>query len=68
MVYEIREKKALKNVNDDLVALLKTRFKNKSGIIYCVTRKDCERLAEILLKTYSIKCNYYHADMPYTKR
>jgi RecQ family ATP-dependent DNA helicase len=52
LVYEIRPKKQLKSIDSDLVQLLKTRFKNKSGIIYCVSKKDCEKLAETLKRNY----------------
>lgn len=52
LIYEIRDKKQFKNVNDDLVQMLKTRFRGKSGIIYCISRKECEKLAEILKRNY----------------
>ena len=68
MVYEIREKDSLKNFEGDLVQMLKTRFKNKSGIIYCISRKDCEKLSETLQKNYSLKVAYYHAELEYSAR
>lgn len=68
LLYEIREKKQFKNINDDLVQMLRTRFRNKSGIIYCISRKECEKLSEILKRTYQIRCDYYHAELSYEKR
>lgn len=68
LVYEIRDKKTFKSINDDLVQLLRTRFKNKSGIIYCISRKDCEKLSETLRVNYKIKCDFYHAELPHSKR
>jgi RecQ family ATP-dependent DNA helicase len=68
LVYEIRDKKAFKDINDDLVQLLRTRFKNKSGIIYCISRKDCEKLSETLRYNYKIKCDFYHAELAHSKR
>lgn len=61
--YEIRLKKNLKNVDQDLSDLLKTRFKDRSGIIYCVSRKNCENLAHTLKKKFKISCDHYHAEM-----
>jgi bloom syndrome protein len=66
--YEIRDKKQIKSVEQDIAHILRTRFKNKSGIIYCISRKDCERLSEKLKKNYGIKCDYYHAELEYEKR
>ena len=63
--YEIRNCKQLKSVDQDLVQLLKTRFKAKSGIIYCLSRKDCEKLSESLRTNHNIPCDFYHADLPY---
>jgi bloom syndrome protein len=68
LVYEIRDKKTFKNINDDLVQLLRTRFKGKSGIIYCISRKDCEKLSETLRCNYKIKCDFYHAELSHSKR
>lgn len=68
LVYEIRDKKQLKSVNDDLVQMLRTRFRNKSGIVYCISRKECETLAEKLRRNYGIKCDFYHAELSQSKR
>ena len=68
LLYEIRDKKQFKNINDDVVQMLRSRFRNKTGIIYCISRKECEKLSEILKRTYGIKCDYYHAELPYEKR
>lgn len=65
LVYEIRLKKNIKNVDNDVSKMLKNRLKNKSGIIYCISRKDCEKLAGNLKKNHNIKCDYYHADLQY---
>ena len=66
--YEIRRKQDIKNTDADISQLLKTRFKKKCGIIYCISRKDCEKLAEVLKRNYKIKCDFYHAELDYAKR
>jgi bloom syndrome protein len=48
--------------------MLNTRFRKKSGIIYCKSRSDCEKLAETLKRNHRIKCDYYHAALNYNKR
>ena len=48
--------------------MLKTRFRGKCGIIYCISRKDCEKLAENLKRNHGVKCDFYHADLPYSRR
>lgn len=68
LIYEIRNKKETKNIDADIAYLLGTRFKNKCGIIYCISRKNCEDLAKNLQKKHKIKCDYYHADLSITKR
>lgn len=54
--------KTLKDLVSDIVNLIKGKFYRKSGIIYCLCRKDCEKLAEDLCK-YGIKARAYHAGM-----
>ena len=68
LLYEIRDKKQIKDIEHDVKIMLKTRFAGKSGIIYCVSRKDCERLAENLRRNHKIKCDFYHAELPYSRR
>ena len=68
LIYEIRDKKNIKDVEKDVSIMLKTRFKGKSGIIYCISRKDCEKLAENLKRSHKVKCDFYHADLPYDRR
>ena len=46
--YEIKDKKSFKSIDEDIARLLKQRFKGKSGIIYCLSRNDCEKLTETL--------------------
>ena len=65
LIYEIRDKKQIKNVDSDIAQLLNTRFRGKCGIIYCVRRKECEQLSETLKRNFKIKCDFYHADMAY---
>lgn len=45
--YEVKTM-AGKDVNDDIKRLLKFRFQGKQGIIYCVSKKNCEELAQKL--------------------
>ena len=67
-MYEIRKKENIYNLESDIGKLMMARFKNKCGIIYCVARKECEKLAETLKRNYNVKCEYYHADMNYKRR
>ena len=58
----MRDKNHIKSVEKDIAGLLKNQFKNKSGIIYCISRKKCEDLAENLSKNHGILADYYHAE------
>ena len=59
LYYEIRPKTA--NVDRDIIRFIKNN-PGKSGIIYCLSRKKVEELAE-LLKINNIKVLPYHAGM-----
>ena len=59
LYYEVRQK--TKDVDKDIIKYIKTN-PNKSGIIYCLSRKKVEELAEVL-KTNDIKAAAYHAGM-----
>ena len=59
LYYEVRPKTA--NVDRDIIKFIKAN-PGKSGIIYCLSRKKVEELAEIL-KVNNIKALPYHAGM-----
>ena len=59
LYYEVRQK--TKDVDKDIIKYIKTN-PHKSGIIYCLSRKKVEELAEVL-KTNDIKAAAYHAGM-----
>ncbi len=59
LYYEIRPKNA--NIDRDIIRYIKSN-PGKSGIIYCLSRKKVEELAE-LLRVNDIKALPYHAGM-----
>jgi bloom syndrome protein len=63
LTYEVRPKGARKEVMDSIANTIKTLYKGRSGIIYCLSRANCEAIAEKLQKEYGIKAKHYHAGM-----
>jgi len=59
LYYEVRQK--TDNIDRDIIKYIKQNA-GKSGIIYCLSRKKVEELAEVL-KANSIPCRPYHAGM-----
>ena len=59
LYYEVREK--TDNIDRDIIKYIKQK-PGKSGIIYCLSRKKVEELAEVL-RVNSIKALPYHAGM-----
>lgn len=59
LYYEVRPK--TRNVDKDIIKFIK-QHPGRSGIIYCLSRKKVEELAEVL-KTNEITADAYHAGM-----
>ena len=59
LYYEIRPKTA--NIDRDIIKFVKSN-EGKSGIVYCLSRKEVEKFAEIL-QANGIKARAYHAGM-----
>ena len=59
LYYEVRQK--TQDVEKDIIKFIK-QHPNKSGIIYCLSRKKVEDLAEVL-RANNIKAAAYHAGM-----
>lgn len=63
LTYEVRPKGARKEVLDNIAKTIKTFYQGQSGIIYCLSRANCEAIAEKLQKEYGIRAKHYHAGM-----
>ncbi|KAJ5525472.1 Bloom syndrome protein [Penicillium frequentans] len=63
LTYEVRPKKK----NDELLASIAETitgsYRNQCGIIYCLSRRTCESVADDLVKKYKIKAHHYHAHL-----
>ena len=60
---EIKNKKQIFNPIEDLAKILKKYYRNKTGLIYCNSKNECEKISNILSKNYNINCAFYHAGM-----
>eukprot|EP00477_Mikrocytos_mackini_P000912 GAHX01000979.1.p1 GENE.GAHX01000979.1~~GAHX01000979.1.p1 ORF type:complete len:1088 (-),score=240.76 GAHX01000979.1:113-3376(-) len=65
LYYEVKKKS--KTIIDDISELIQNRYTNDSGIIYCLSRKDCEKVSSELSKK-GIACCYYHAGLSNEER
>ena len=61
--YEVRSKTKAKDVLDSIANTINTSYRGQSGIIYCLSRKNCEDIATKLRKQYNIMAHHYHAGM-----
>ena len=63
LTYEVREKMGSADTMDQIAELIQGKFKYQCGIIYCFSRKSCEKTAQKLSEQYSVRAAYYHAGM-----
>ncbi len=63
LTYEVRSKAKGAAVLENIAATIKTFYKKQSGIIYCLSRKNCESIADSLRKQHNIEAHHYHAGM-----
>ena len=61
--YEVRSKGKAKDVLDSLAGTINTYYKKQTGIIYCLSKKNCENIADKLRTDYGIMAHHYHAGM-----
>ncbi|XP_078047077.1 Bloom syndrome helicase isoform X2 [Augochlora pura] len=59
--YSIIAKKG-KNCAEEVIAMIKTKYKSECGIVYCLSRKDCDDYA-MQLKKNGIRALSYHAGL-----
>ena len=66
--YEVRPKKGKSTAVNEVIALIrKENWSKKCGIIYCLSRKECEDVANELCKN-GIHSLAYHAGLPNESR
>lgn len=65
-MYEVINKKG-KSTLLDIAKLIKSKFIRQSGIIYCMTKKECDSTALFMSKE-GIKAVSYHAGLTDKKR
>lgn len=58
--YEVLAKS--KGIINSIAELIKAKYRGKSGIIYCLSRKNCEAVAQ-KLSELGIRAHHYHAGM-----
>lgn len=63
LTYEVRPKGIAKNTLESIATTINTFYKGQCGIVYCLSRKNCESIAASLEKNYKIKAHHYHAGM-----
>lgn len=63
LTYTIIPKSKAGKVLEDIAGKIKTLYKGQSGIIYCLSRTTCEKVAGQLKKEHGIMAMHYHAGM-----
>ncbi|KAK4471383.1 hypothetical protein MN116_004816 [Schistosoma mekongi] len=64
--FEVRPKK-LKNCTKEIIDVIRNEFPKRSGIVYCLSRRECDVVAEEL-RTSGLQASAYHAGMTDAQR
>eukprot|EP01080_Neovahlkampfia_damariscottae_P002479 gene2479-3188_t len=60
LYYEVRQKSSFVTMVDDIKNFINSKFKKKSGIVYCFSKADCEKMADALVEK-GFSAEFYHA-------
>lgn len=63
LTYEVRSKGNAKSALDSIADTIQKLYRRQSGIIYCLSRKNCETIAKKLETDHRIRAHHYHAGM-----
>ena len=61
LYYEVRP--FVKDMVGIMAKMINDEFRGRSGIIYCLSRNDCENVAKVLCTKHRIPAVHYHAGM-----
>ncbi|KAJ8670601.1 hypothetical protein QAD02_001860 [Eretmocerus hayati] len=65
--YIVESRRSGKNADDDIVDFIVQNYKYACGIVYCISRKDCDSFADTLRKN-GLKALSYHAGLTDNQR
>ena len=60
--YEVREKSSSQKVMNLVAEQLQNKYRGQSAIVYCLSKKDCEKTAD-KLQAEGVTAGHYHAGM-----
>jgi bloom syndrome protein len=63
LTYEVRSKGKNDEVLASMAETITNSYPNQCGIIYCLSRATCEKVADDLREKYRLKARHYHAKL-----
>ena len=63
LTYEVLKKSKGMNILAGIAEIIKTKYKRQSGIVYCLSRMNCEKVAKRLREEHGVSAAHYHAGM-----
>ena len=63
LYYDVRAKGKGKADLETIASIIKDKHRGQTGIIYCLSRKNCEDMAKALRDQHKIRAHHYHAGM-----
>ncbi|CEL05443.1 Putative ATP-dependent DNA helicase [Aspergillus calidoustus] len=67
LTYEVRSKSKASELVQNIADII-NKYRKKSGIVYCLSRSNCEKVAEKLRDEHGIKADHYHAGLEAEQR
>ncbi|KAL4955948.1 hypothetical protein BDW69DRAFT_182026 [Aspergillus filifer] len=68
LTYEVRRKGKASELLENIAEIINNSYRNKCGIVYCLSRNNCEKVAEALRKEHRMKAAHYHAGLEAEQR
>ncbi|KAL2809662.1 hypothetical protein BJX63DRAFT_345896 [Aspergillus granulosus] len=68
LTYEVRSKGKESELVCNIADIIKKSYRGKSGIVYCLSRSNCEKVAETLRDKHGIHAGHYHAGLEAEER
>ncbi|KAL3460449.1 hypothetical protein BJX64DRAFT_184819 [Aspergillus heterothallicus] len=68
LTYEVRSKGKANELVPNIADIINKSYRGKSGIVYCLSRSNCEKVAEKLRDDHGIQADHYHAGLEAEER